>query len=90
MTCKDSLGIGHTVEVTAQTLFEAVAQALRLFRENDWTDDAQRVPDFVTVRVRHPEMEHTVRTRDFKNWLDSAPRSPADMALKNRLRALLK
>jgi|SRR5208282_4088356 len=54
VTCRDSLGVGHTVEVTAQTLFEAVAQALRLFRENDWTDDAQRVPDSVTVRVRQP------------------------------------
>lgn len=90
VTCRDSLGVAHTVDVTAQTLYEAVAQALRLFRENDWADDAQRVPALVTVRVKQPEMEHTVRTRDFESWLDSAPRSPAEMALKVRLRAILK
>ena len=90
VTCRDSLGVAHTVDVTAQTLYEAVAQALRLFRENDWADDAQRVPAVVTVRVKQPEMEHTVRTRNFESWLGSAPRSPAEMALKVRLRGILK
>jgi hypothetical protein len=52
------------VEVTAETLYEAVAQALRLFRENDWSDDVQRVPSTMTVRVKQPEMEHQVRTRE--------------------------
>jgi hypothetical protein len=41
-TCKvtwvDAEGIEHTVHVTAQTLYEAVAQALRVFREHDWCD----------------------------------------------------
>jgi hypothetical protein len=44
----------------------------------------------VTVRVKQPEMEHLVRTGDFESWLDSAPRSPAEMVLKSRLRELLK
>ena len=30
-----------------------------------------------------------VRTRDFETWLNSAPKSPAEMVLKNRLRELL-
>ncbi|MGO9606607.1 MAG: hypothetical protein ACLQAT_25010 [Candidatus Binataceae bacterium] len=90
VTCSDSRGVAHTVEVTAQTLYEAVAQALRLFRENDWTEDSQRVPATVTVRIKQPELEHQVRIRDFENWLESAARSPADMTLKNRLRALVK
>jgi hypothetical protein len=90
VTCSDTRGVNHTVEVTAETLYEAVAQALRLFRENDWSDDVRRVPATMTVRVKQPEMEHRVRTRDFESWLESAPRSPAEMALKSRLRALLK
>jgi len=90
VTCGDTRGVNHTVEVTAETLYEAVAQALRLFRENDWSDDVRRVPATMTVRVKQPEMEHRVRTRDFESWLESAPRSPAEMALKSRLRALLK
>jgi type II secretory pathway predicted ATPase ExeA len=69
VTCSTSQGIYHTVEVTAETLYEAVAQALRLFRENDWSDDVQRVPATMIVRVKQPEMEHRVRTRDFEKRL---------------------
>lgn len=90
VTCTDSRGTAHSVEVTAQTLYGAVAQALRIFRENDWTDGAQRLPPEVTVRIKQAELEHTVRTRDFEKWLESTPRSPAEMALRNRLRTLLK
>jgi len=90
VTCRDSRGVSHTVDVTAQTLYEAVAQALLLFRENDWTDDPKRVPAAVLVRVKQPEMEHKVLIRDFENWLESAPRSPAEMTLKTRLRQLLR
>ena len=89
VTCRDSRGVSHTVEVTAQTLYEAVAQALLLFRENDWTDDPKRVPAAVVVRIKQPEMEHKVLIRDFENWLESVPRSPAEMSLKTRLRLLL-
>jgi hypothetical protein len=89
VTCRDSRGVNHTVEVTAQTLYEAVAQAVLLFRENDWTDDPKRVPAAVVVRIKQPEMEHRVLIRDFENWLESAARSPAEMALKTRLRMLL-
>jgi len=81
--------VSHTVEVTAQTLYEAVAQALLLLRENDWTDDSKRIPAAVVVRIKQPEIEHRVLVRDFENWLESAPRSPAEMALKTRLRVLL-
>jgi hypothetical protein len=39
-------------------------------------------PDPITVKVKHPENEHTVRVQDFEGW-------PAEMILKNRLRELL-
>ena len=50
------------VEVRAVTLYEAVAQALRLFRDNDWTSEAQRIPSMVIVRLKQPVMEHRVCT----------------------------
>jgi hypothetical protein len=89
VTCTDTNGVNHSVEVSAETLCEAVAQALRLFRDNDWGSDAQRIPSLVTVRVKQPVMEHRVRTRDFETWLNAPPKSPAEMMLKNRLRELL-
>jgi len=39
--------------------------------------------------VKQPEVEHKVRMRDFEAWLESNGRSPAEMALKSRLRELL-
>jgi hypothetical protein len=31
-------------QVTAQSHYEAVAQALRVFREDDWSEDSNRGP----------------------------------------------
>ena len=76
MICADSNGIDHSIEVTAETFYEAFAQALRLFLDNDWANDVQRIPAMLTVRVKQPEIEHRVRTRDFEAWLDSARFDP--------------
>jgi hypothetical protein len=89
VTCRDAQGIEHSVDVTAENLFEAVAQAWRIFGENEWNEDGGRPPSVFVVRAKQPEIEHKVRTQDFENWLASAPKSPAEMALKNRLRKVL-
>jgi hypothetical protein len=93
-TCKvtwvDPESIEHTVHVTAQTLYEAVAQALRIFREHDWCDrDLRDSAARVVVKIAEPEIEHRVRIRDFANWLESVGKSPAEMILKNRLREIV-
>jgi hypothetical protein len=90
MTCVDLQGCEHTVEVTANSLYEAVAQGLRVFRENDWIGDMGRGQTTVLVVVRHPVVEHRVRVQEFERWLESQGRSPAEVSLKNRLRELLR
>jgi hypothetical protein len=89
VSCTDHQGCEHTVEVTADSLYEAVAQGLRVFLENDWVDDISR-GQTISVVVRQPEIEHRVHLRDFEGWLESQGRSPAELSLKNRLRELLK
>jgi hypothetical protein len=49
---------------SAGSFYEAVAQALRIFRENDWIEDSGRTPP--TVKVKQPETEHSVRVQDFE------------------------
>ena len=88
VTCRDAQGVEHTVQVTAQSLFEAVAQALRVFREHEWSDEPTGSTS-VVVTIKSAEVEHRVRIRDFQTWLESAPKSPAEMALKRRLRDIL-
>jgi hypothetical protein len=89
VTCRDAHGVEHTVQVTAQSLFEAVAQALRILREHDWTDDPNGNSASVVATIKPAEVEHTVRIKDFLSWLESAPRGPAEMDLKRRLRNIL-
>jgi hypothetical protein len=77
------------LQVSAGSVYEAVAQALRIFRDNNWVEDIGRGQTPVSVKVKHPEIEHTVRVQNFERWLEASPRSPAEMILKNRLRELL-
>jgi hypothetical protein len=89
VTCRDAQGVEHTVQVIAESLFEAVAQAFHILREHDWTDEPNSGSASVVVTIKPAEVEHRVRIRDFQTWLESAPRSPAEMALKSRLRNVL-
>ena len=89
ISCFDLAGVEHAVEVTAGSLYEAVARALRIFRDNEWVEDIGRGQTLISVKVKQPQIEHTVRVQDFERWLDATPRSPAEMSLKNRLRELL-
>jgi hypothetical protein len=89
VTCRDAQGVEHTVQVAAQSLFEAVAQALRVFREHEWSDEPDSGSASVVVTIKPAEVEHRVRIKDFQSWLESSPKGPAEMELKRRLRELL-
>lgn len=89
VSCTDARGYEHSVEVTADSLYEAVTQGLRVFRENDWVDDIGR-GQTISVAVRQPETRHKVQLREFERWLESQGRTPAEVSLKGRLRELLK
>ena len=89
VTCTDPHGVEHTIQVSAQTLYEAVAQALHIFREDAWCEDLWQSAGSLVVKISQPAVEHRVRIKDFTNWLDSAGKTPAEMALKNRLRDII-
>jgi hypothetical protein len=61
--------IAHTLDVTAATLYEAVAQALAVARGHDWVGEIGTGLTTVTVKVRNPEVTHIVKIEDFENWL---------------------
>jgi hypothetical protein len=88
VSCFDATGAEHAVEVTARSLFEAVARGLYVLRKNDWVDTIYR-NSTITIAVQEPQVEHQVRIRDFESWLASNGKSPAEQALKSDLRALL-
>jgi hypothetical protein len=79
----------HSLDVTAETLFEAVAQALATVRGQDWVGEIGRGLTTVTVKVRNPEITHIVKIQDFEKWLNRGCKSPKETALKAKLRDLL-
>ena len=70
VSCRDWNGAEHAVEVTARSLYEALARGLHVLRENDWVDKINQ-NSTITVAVKEPEVEHKVRVKDFENWLAS-------------------
>jgi hypothetical protein len=82
--CGDIEGVEHSVEVSADSLYEAVVRALAVLRDAEWAGDIGHGQTTVRVVVKQSEAEHKVRMRDFEAWLDSNGRSPAEMALKSR------
>ena len=79
----------HQLDVTAETLYEAVAQALAMVRGHDWVGAIGTGLTTATVKVRNPEITHIVKVQDFENWLNRSCKSPADTVLKTRFREML-
>ena len=52
MTIRDLEGVTHTVEVTAATLYEAVALGLAAIRGNDWVAGVAQGLNVVKCRWR--------------------------------------
>jgi hypothetical protein len=76
------------VEVAAETLFEAAAMALAIFKRDGWTD-ALGIATKLTVEVREPVTRHELTVRQIQSWLQGATPSPNERVRKDRLRALL-
>ena len=53
----------HSLDVTAETLYEAVAQALAAVDGHEWAADIGRGLTTVTVKVRNPEISTSSRFR---------------------------
>jgi hypothetical protein len=52
-------GVSHTVEITAATLYEAVAQGLAAIRGNEWVAGIAQGHNVVRVSVADVSVEHT-------------------------------
>jgi len=79
-------GIRHSVNVQAETLYEAVVLAVRAFRENDCAPGTASELD---VEARSSGVTHTVSIAKVQAWLASSAKSPSDKIMKERLKALL-
>jgi|SRR5271163_3331229 len=89
VSCWDAQGVEYAARVAAQSLYEAVAQALRVFREDDWSEGPDCGPASVVVSINQPQVEHRVRIKDFENWLELAGKNPARDGAQEPLRDII-
>src|ERR1700747_1389555 len=89
VTVQDLDGVTHTVEVTAATLYEAVAQGLAAIRGNEWVAGIAEGFNVVKVSVADVRGEHEVKLGDFTKWLDRTAGSPRDVSQRQRIRSIL-
>ena len=89
VTIHDMDGVSHTVEVTAATLYEAVAQGLAAIRGNEWVAGIAQGLNVVRVSVADIRVEHEVKLMDFTKWLERAGGSPREVSDRHRIRSIL-
>ena len=89
VTIQDMHGVSHTVEVTAATLYEAVAQGLAAIRGNEWVAGIAQGLNVVKVSVANVRVEHEVKVTDFTKWLDRTGGSPREVNDRHRIRSIL-
>ena len=86
---RDVQDIEHSVEVTAETLYEAVATAVAALQKDDWVGEIGQGFTTITVLVHQPPIKHEVKMKDFISWLGRQGRSPAEVTLKQKLERIL-
>jgi hypothetical protein len=81
----DTSGIRHSVEVQADSLFEAAVLAVRTLREHDC---APGEINKLEIEVR-TSVTHEITLKRVRQWLTGGARSPKEAVAKERLREIL-
>ena len=89
VTIQDLDGTSHTAEVTASSLYEAVAQGLAALRKNEWVEGIEEERfGIVKVSVAEVRVEHQVKIVDFMKWLERPGRTPREITHRLRIREI--
>ena len=80
----------HSVEVTAESLYEAVARGLSTLRANSWVGEIGEGLTSITIEVQEKApATHRVLMKDFRQWLEARGTTPAEIMARERVRDIL-
>ena len=89
MSYTDRDGI-HSIEVNAETLFEAVAEAVVEFKDDKTVPNPPGPETEFSVKVLRKPVEHFIRLKRVAEWAEmSNAKGPADVLRRERVRKLL-
>ena len=81
----DTEGLRHTVEVEADSLYEAAVLAIRTFRQHN-CEPGQASNLEVEVRT---SVIHSITPKKIYDWLNGGAKTPREAVVKERLRAMI-
>jgi len=84
----DVRGVRHTVEVQAESLFEAAILGVRTFKGDPWIEHVGPAT-VLDIEVREPAAKHAITMMHVERWLEGASTSPNEEVKKAKLKDLL-
>jgi hypothetical protein len=84
----DLEGIRHSVEVTAESLYEAAVLGLKALKTSPWVE-AVGPGTRLEIQVTEPAAVHFLLVAQLTRWLNGGATNPSEVLRKKKLRELL-
>jgi len=88
VTCTGPSGVHHSVDLSAESLYEAAIIGFSLLKQDGWVDPLAPGTR-LEIQVKHPATTHSVSVPQLRRWADGIAISPDETLRKRRLKALL-
>jgi hypothetical protein len=81
-------GVRHSVDVTAESIYEAAALGVSALKNSAWVDAIAPGTE-LEIEVREPATCHRLTLQQIHRWCDGVTVSPDETLKKRRLKQLL-
>ena len=85
---KSATGVAHSVEVEAETLYEAAGLGLARLKKDGWVEGLGPGTK-LEIAVREPSTQYTLTVQQLQRWVNSVTTSPAEVLRRARVKQLL-
>ncbi|HEY6892586.1 MAG TPA: hypothetical protein VI258_00345 [Rhodanobacteraceae bacterium] len=88
MSFKDLRGVRHSVDVEADSLYEAAVFGVCRLSEDAWVEKIGPAT-MLEIEVRAPGSTHTISLQQVERWLGAATTNPNEATRKAKLKTML-
>lgn len=85
---KSPTGISHSVDVEAETLYEAAGIGLARLKKDGWIEGLGPGTR-LEIAVREPSTMHVLTVQQLHRWVNGVTTSPAEVLRRTRVKHLL-
>jgi hypothetical protein len=85
---KSATGISHSVDVEAETLYEAAGLGLARLKKDGWIEGLGPGTR-LEIAVREPATMHCLTVQQLQRWVNAVTSSPAEVVRRSKVKHLL-